>query len=144
MSKTTEGTDSRGSVTDSVLSPGPSASGNETAPATGLVGDREREKHRKELLETLRCLKVDHRNPDLWMEAASLYMALGNAERALLCTKASVKVEAHRKEEDKVATRLADQLQRELGPHETVPCPNCETLLVLESVVCHLCGLEPQ
>lgn len=109
---------------------------------TAFVGARTRERRWEELSETLSNLKLDHRNPDLWIQAASLCRALGNLERAFRCTRASIKVEAERKEEARVSIPLADQLQRELTPHETVPCPNCYTLLVLGRGSCHVCGLE--
>lgn len=101
-----------------------------------------RERCRKELSETLRNLNVDHRNPDVWMEAAFLYMALGNPERAAQCTRASVQVEVERREDGEVAARLADQLRQELSPQETVPCPDCSTLLESGSVLCQGCGLD--
>ncbi len=68
--------------------------------------DDKLEQYRRTLSDLLARLKVDRSNPDLWMEAASIYMALGKGDRALKATRASLKVAEARGNEDALVARL--------------------------------------
>lgn len=79
MARIMKGTSSGRSSPNAAQKFRPSGSNSETASAA----ERRRERrHKEQLLETLRDLKVEQGNPDLWMRAASLYMGLGHPERA--------------------------------------------------------------
>lgn len=67
---------------------------------TGLSEGGSLAGYEKKLSELLANLKTDRSNPDLWMEAASIYVALGRGNRASKAYRASLKVVAERKSED--------------------------------------------
>ncbi len=171
-------------------------------PENGEVAAYERQ-----LSELLDRLKTDSGNPDLWMEAATVYVALGRQRRASKAYRASIKVVSERKSEEAILaavhrllhgdyvpaletgdrsppesatgegttsqllqllvqvtrdgprestppdtpgqehTVVADwdpleQLRHELDPHQTMTCPECNTLLEVGEPWCHGCGQE--
>ncbi|MFQ5986585.1 MAG: hypothetical protein ACE5KQ_04445 [Thermoplasmata archaeon] len=56
--------------------------------------------HDGQLAELLANLKVDPGNPDLWMEAATIYLVLGRRRRASKAYRASIEVVHERKSEE--------------------------------------------
>ncbi len=68
--------------------------------------DDKLEPYRRSLSELLARLRIDRSNPDLWMEAASIYMALGKSDRALKATQAVLKVAEERGNADALVARV--------------------------------------
>ncbi|MEE9163446.1 MAG: hypothetical protein V3U17_01440 [Thermoplasmata archaeon] len=158
--------------------------------------------YERQLTELLDGLKTDSGNPDLWMEAATVYMALGRRRRASKAYRASIKVVNERKSEEAILAAVhrllhgdyvpapetgdgsppesaaedgtilqllgqetrdgprdsmspgtpaqertvgadwdpLEQLRQELDPHQTMTCPECNTLLEVGEPWCHGCG----
>ncbi|MEE9591972.1 MAG: tetratricopeptide repeat protein [Thermoplasmata archaeon] len=71
-----------------------------------LTENRDEAAYEGQLAELLAHLKVEPGNPDLWMEAATIYMALGRRHRASKAYRASVEAVDERKqgEEEALAT----------------------------------------
>lgn len=114
---------------------GPHASEYETAPA----GVRAREKTEKELSEILASLKVDRRNPDLWMKAASMYLALGRGLRASKAYTASIKVVDGSKNEESAVARVYELLHGDDVPSpEDEGEPRVESALRQDAVPEHI------
>jgi hypothetical protein len=153
-----------------------------------LTENRDEAAYEGQLAELLANLKVEPGNPDLWMEAATIYMALGRRQRASKAYRASIEAVGERKqdEEEALATvhrllhgddvpsgedggnsespsqgprgtsvtalqrslegdsNVVDQLRQELTPHQTVACPDCNTLLEAGEPWCAGCGRELQ
>ncbi len=125
-----------------------------------------------QLAELLANLKVDPGNPDLWMEAASIYVALGRQHRASKAYRASIEAVNERKNDEEAAlarvhlllhgdelpsgeggetepqpdlgsdSAVMDQLRQELSPPETTTCSGCNTLLDVGEPWCPGCGQE--
>ncbi len=125
-----------------------------------------------QLAELLANLKVDPGNPDLWMEAASIYVALGRQHRASKAYRASIEAVNERKNDEEAAlarvhlllhgddllsgedgetepqpdlatdSAVLDQLRQELSPPQTTMCPECNTLLDVGEPWCPGCGQE--
>ncbi|MEE9174231.1 MAG: tetratricopeptide repeat protein [Thermoplasmata archaeon] len=172
---------------------------DKSPPENGQVAAYERQ-----LSELLDSLKTDSGNPDLWMEAATVYLALGRRRRASKAYRASINVVNERKSEEAIlaavhrllhgdyvpALETGDrsppesaaedgttshllvqetrdgardstppgtpgqertvgvnwdplaQIRQELDPHQTMTCPECNTLLEVGEPGCHGCGQE--
>lgn len=70
------------------------------------------------LLELLANLKVDSMNPDLWMEAASIYIAMGREEHASKAYQVSIKVVDPGKGQPQVLDEIRDLLWGDVVPSE--------------------------
>jgi tetratricopeptide (TPR) repeat protein len=125
-----------------------------------------------QLAELLANLKVDPGDPDLWMEAATIYVALGRQHRASKAYRASIEAVNERQNDDEAAlarvhlllhgddlpagedgrtepqpdlasgSAVLDQLRQELAPPKTTTCPECNTLLEVGEPLCPGCGQE--
>ena len=125
-----------------------------------------------QLAELLANLKVDPGDPDLWMEAATIYVALGRQHRASKAYRASIEAVNERKNDEEAAlarvhrllhgddlpsgedggaepqpdlatdSAVLDQLRQELAPPKTATCPKCNTLLEVGEPWCPGCGQE--
>ncbi len=72
--------------------------------------------YERQLSELLDSLKTDSGNPDLWMEAATVYLALGRRRRASKAFRASIKVVNERKSEEAILAAIHRLLHGDYVP----------------------------
>jgi tetratricopeptide (TPR) repeat protein len=74
------------------------------------------EEYEKQLFELLARLNVNGMNPDLWMEAATIYVALGKENRASQAYQASLRVMDPAKAKSDVLERIRELLWGDVVP----------------------------
>ncbi len=72
--------------------------------------------YERQLSELFDRLKTDSGNPDLWMEAATIYMALGKRRRASKAYRASIRVVNERKGEEAILAAVRRLLHGDYVP----------------------------
>jgi tetratricopeptide (TPR) repeat protein len=75
----------------------------------GSQKDKKTEDVKRKLSSVLKRLKKDDKNADLWLEAAKLYLALGDLEKAVKCGEACLRIDPKRRAAKLLLTKVRKQ-----------------------------------